>query len=149
LIFTGIFDNLIKECSPKTKQEELVMTRRIFIGVTLATLAIVGGLIVRAQTTGNTVAGALAKKAAMEALNARGESVGLRCFMSLDFACENLISRAEKNPALKKAFQATQAKGVSVWPQAWPWFSAGSVETGWVEVNMLTSDEKIIAFLTE
>jgi hypothetical protein len=125
------------------------MKRKVFVVVALAILAMVGGLIVRAQTSGVTVAEALAKRAAMETLNARGESVGLLCFLSPDFACENLSSRAEKNPALKEAFQATQARGVSVWPKAWPWFSAGSVETGWVDVNMLASDEAIITVLTK
>ncbi len=124
------------------------MKRKVFVVVALAILAMVGGLIVRAQTSGVTVAEALAKRAAMEALNARGESVGLSCFLSPDFACENLTSRAEKNPALKNAFQATQKQGVNVWPKAWPWFSAGSVRTGRVDINMLTSDDAIIAFLT-
>lgn len=124
------------------------MKQKVLVVVALAMLTIVASLIVHAQTTGSTVAKALAKRAAMEALNARGESVGLRCLLSPDFACENLISRAEENPALKNAFQATQARGVSVWPKTWPWFSAGSVRTRWIDVNMLTSDDTIIAFLT-
>lgn len=125
------------------------MKRKVFVVVALAILAMVGGLIVRAQTTGTTVAEALANEQARNSLLARGKSVGLRCFLSPDFACENLSSRAEKNPALKEAFQTTQARGVGVWPKAWPWFSAGSVKTGWVDVNMLASDEAIITFLTK
>ena len=125
------------------------MKRKVFVVVALVILAMVGGLIVHAQTSGTTVAEALANKRARNSLLARGESVGLLCFLSPDFACENLSSRAEKNPALKEAFQATQTRGVSVWPNAWPWFSAGSVETGWVDINMLASDETIITFLTK
>ena len=132
------------------------MKWKILVVVALTIFTIVGGLIVRAQIIGVTVAEALAKKAARDALEAQSESVGLYCSMfQKPSVCKNMISRAEKNPALKNAFQATQAKGVSVWPrgmnvlpESWPWFSAGSVETGWVYVNTRASDEAIIAFLT-
>ena len=48
---------------------------------------------------------------------------------------------------LKDAFLDTHAQGVYVYPEIWPWFSAGSVGTGRVGVNILASDQRIIDFL--
>ena len=111
---------------------------------------VITGLLAATLNSDTTVAKALAKKASIEALEAEAKDVGLTCpFSWTYYSCKKMISRAEKNPRLKEAFLNAQAKGVTVWPGMWPWFSAGSVGTGLVDVNTLASDEKIIAFLTK
>ena len=123
------------------------MFKKVFVVVIiLLTASLVWAQI---RTSGTTVSEALANREARDVLLAQAKGVGLNCYLVQEYACKKMISRAERNPQLKAALLQTQAKDVSVWPEIWPWFSAGSVGTGSVNVNILVSDEKIIEFLTK
>ncbi len=98
-----------------------------------------------------TIATARAKQEAKNAFDARASSVGIICsILGGQYVCSKIIARAEKNPRLKDALLQARAEGISVFAEAWPWFSAGSVsDRGWIDINILASDEKIVAFLTK
>ena len=123
--------------------------KKVLTVVVILALTVVG-LIAATRTSGTTIAEAIAKKVSVRILETQAESVGLSCsgFYDIFHDCEKMISRAKKNSRLKEAFLHAQTEGVNVWPETWLWFSAGSVGAGYVEVNSLASDEKIIAFLT-
>ena len=123
------------------------MFKKVFVVLVVA-LAITGFLIAQTLTSGTTIAEALAKKASERAFEAQATRVGLNCdIMFPDNICKRMISRAEKNPQLQDAFLHTQSQGVYVYPEVWPWFSAGSVGAGRVGINILASDQRIIEFL--
>ena len=124
------------------------MFKKVFVvAIVVLTVSLVWAQV---RTSGTTIAEALAKKASERAFEVQATSVGLNCdIMFPENICKKMISRAEKNPRLRDAFLNTQAEGVYVYPEIWPWFSAGSVGTGRVGINILVSDERIVEFLTK
>lgn len=98
----------------------------------------------------SAVATALTNQQARKAFEAQASAVGLSCTSLNEYACREMIRRAERNPELKKVLLQTGAHGIIIFADSWPWFNAGSVSKyGWIEINALTSDEKIVAFLTK
>ena len=76
----------------------------------------------------------------------RWSSYGLDCFEPLD-SCESLIARADTNPKLKEVLLQVKEAGLKVHPEPIGWFSIDRF--GGLHVRTwLTSDEEIIAFLT-
>ena len=76
----------------------------------------------------------------------RAEEIGLNCGSRLEI-CEKLIVRADKNPLLKQAFLRAKAKDVLIFPYERFSFFVGDVGKGYVDINILYDDEKIITFL--
>lgn len=127
------------------------MSKKTFLLIGLVVALVIGAVGLYAQFQNQTtVTTALANQQAKTAFVARASAVGLSCSLFNEYECEKMIQRADQNPKLKKALLQTQASGISVFPGFWLWFTAGSVSKyGWVDINILTNDEKIITFLTK
>ena len=121
-------------------KKKVILTAILILAFVVITIA--------ANHASSAIATARANKEASDALEARGRNVGIHCF---DLGpCLQMIARAEKNPRLKDAIMQASAEDISIYPDTWLWFSAGSIsDRGYIEINTRASDEKIIEFLTK
>ena len=118
----------------------------IGIGTGVVLLAVIG--LVAATHTPGTVETARIAGDKARAIELSGRELGLTCIASSE-SCAELIVRAEKNSQLKAVFLKAKAADVGILPRSMLWPSVGHTGEGYVVVNTLYSDEKIIAFLTK
>ncbi|TSC61894.1 MAG: hypothetical protein G01um101448_498 [Parcubacteria group bacterium Gr01-1014_48] len=116
----------------------------IVIGLGVLLLAVVG--VIGATYTPGTIETARIGGEEARVVELNGRELGLNCITNTE-GCAEMIARAEKNSQLKSAFLKAKAMDVGIQPRAVYWLSVGSVGRGWVTINTLYSDEKIIAFL--
>ena len=117
------------------------------LAVVVSVLAIVV-LVIAATYTPGTVETARIAGDKARAIRLNGREFGLSCISNTE-GCADLIARAERNSQLKAAFLKAKAADVGIHPQSMLMFSVGRTGEGYVVVNTLYSDEKIIAFLTK
>ena len=123
------------------------MNRKVVvIGLGVLLLTIVG-LIATTYTPG-TVETARIAGDKTRTIELSGRELGLTCIANSK-GCAKLIAWAEKNSQLKAAFLKAKAADVRILPRSMLWFSIGHTDEGYVVVNTLYGDEKIIAFLTK
>ena len=123
------------------------MNRKVIaLGLGVLLLAVVGVIV--ATYAPGTIETARIGGDEARAVELNGWELGLICITNTE-GCAEMIARAEKNPQLKAAFLKAKAANVWIQPRAEYWFSVGSVGRGYVTVNTLCGDEKIIAFLTK
>lgn len=103
-----------------------------------------------AQPTSQTIEAAKNIGAFTGYVISKGQDYGLMCLLHTD-ECVVLIDRAEKNPQLKAALLKAKKAEVGIIPSSNLLYalSVGSVESGYVVVNIRRSDEKIASFLTK
>ncbi|HEY4519820.1 MAG TPA: hypothetical protein VJH33_02170 [Candidatus Paceibacterota bacterium] len=125
--------------------------KKVLIGLGILALGALAVVTVTSSISEkDAVATALANRVAKETLENETDKYGFICTGLFRGSCKDLLTRAQKNPELAKALLKAKEARVSIFPEWWPWFDAGSVnERGWIEINTLASDEKIIKFLTE
>ena len=104
-------------------------------------------LMVIAGCSSGTVDTARTKGQETDRIMEKGREFGLTCITRPE-QCSELIARAEKNPRFKEALLVTKAKGVGIQPGAGLLF-AGHIGNGYVIINTLASDERIIEFITK
>ena len=123
------------------------MNRKVVVfGLGVLLLAVVG--VIAATYTQGTVETARIGGEKAKAIELSGRELGLTCITNSE-GCAELIARTEKNSQLKAAFLKAKAAHVGIQPRSMLWFSVGHTGDGYVVVNTLYSDEKIIAFLTK
>jgi|SRR3989344_101489 len=97
----------------------------------------------------STIAAAQAKGQRADYTRDKGREPGLNC-LGLSDGCAELITRAEKNPQLKKAFLEAKVAGIGIVPKSTltSFTDTGYIGAGYVAIKIQATDEEIIAFLT-